>query len=45
MVYVNSCSAIFHKPLKAVISCCKRRLINLKSNIPYCVRCNKIACV
>ena len=40
------CNAIFHKSLgKIVIPCSKRRLINLKSNIPYCVHCNKLVYV
>ena len=41
----RSCNAIFHKSLKVVIPCCKRRLFNLKSNVPYCKRCNEIVYV
>ena len=41
----KSCNAIFNIPFKIVISCCKRRLINHKTNIPYCKNCNKIVYV
>ena len=41
----KSCNAIFCKSLKIVIPCCKRRLINHKSNVPYCKRCNKVVYV
>ena len=41
MFICKNCNAIFHKPLrKVVIRCCKRRLINNRSNIPYCIHCN-----
>ena len=41
----KSCNVIFHKQLKVAIPCCKRRLINYKTNIPYCKNCNKVVYV
>ena len=41
----KSCNVIFHKQLKVVIPCCNRRLINYKTNIPYCKNCNKVVYV
>ena len=30
----KSCNVIFNKPSKIVISCCRKKFINRKSNIP-----------
>ena len=45
MFICKSCYAIFHKQLKVVIPCCKRRFINNRSNRPYCKNCNKVVYV
>ena len=43
MFICKNCNAIFNKPFKIVINCCKKRFINRKSNIPYCKNCKKLA--
>ena len=35
----KNCNVIFNKPFKILINCCKKRVINRKSNIPYCKNC------
>ena len=34
MFVCKNCNAIFNKPFKIVINCCKKRFINRRSNIP-----------
>ena len=36
MFVCKNYNAIFNKPFKIVIHCCKKRFINRKSNIPFC---------
>ena len=36
MFICKSCNTIFHKQLKVVIPCCTKKLVNNKSNRPYC---------
>ena len=43
--YVKIVMLFFHKPLKIFIGCCKKRLINYRTNIPYCKNCNKVVYV
>ena len=45
MFICKNCNAIFNKPFKIVINCCKKRFINQQSSIPYCKNCKKIVCV
>ena len=45
MFICKNCNAIFNKPFKIVINCCKKRIINRKSNIPFCKNCKKFVYV
>ena len=45
MFICKNCNAIFNKPFKIVINCCKKRFINRKSNIPFCKNCKKFVYV
>ena len=45
MFICKNCNVIFNKPFKIAINCCKKRLINRRSNIPYCKNCKKFVYV
>ena len=45
MFICKNCNAIFNKPFKIVINCCKKIFINRQLNIPYCKNCKKFVCV
>ena len=45
MFICKNCYAIFNRPFKIVINCCKKRFINRRSNIPYCKNYKKFVCV
>ena len=34
-----SCNSIFKKNKKVLIKCCNKQIINLRTNIPYCINC------
>ena len=38
-----SCNSIFKKDKKILIKCCKNQIINLQTNIPYCINCHRFA--
>ena len=38
----KNCNAIFNRPFKIVINCCRKRFINRRTNILYCKNCKKI---
>ena len=37
-----SCNTIFKKDKKILINCCKNKIINFHTNIPYCINCHRI---
>ena len=44
----RNCKSIFYKEKKfkrALIHCCNKQLVNLRSNIPYCLNCHRSAYV
>ena len=35
------CNSIFKKDEKILIKCCNKQIINLRTNIPYCINCHR----